>query len=175
MARPGGTAIYRYQPAQGRPGPRGEATTMGRVAREMRPIMIREMEQSKAEIIDIFETFAPYDLDERDDFHMSDHIEVELGTVGRVRSTVSILARDPSSGFDYLNITRFGHRGTIKPKRKRWLRWEAPPGTVHFAKETKGHHPETDWVEEASVVAESEADDLSDRIGRVIYTRILRS
>jgi hypothetical protein len=95
-------------------------------------------------------------------------------------------ARDPISGFDYVRITRFGHRTyRIVPKRpfaativathgKRSkgrtaaLRWVQTDNTVIYRHSTKGFHPTRDWASEAipqiRVVAERRMRGLARRI-----------
>lgn len=76
-------------------------------------------------------------------------------------------ARNPETGFDYVRITRFGHRTyRIVPKRpfaasvvathgKRSkgriaaLRWVATDNTVIYRHSSKGFHPVRDWAAEA--------------------------
>lgn len=168
MAR--GTAVFRYQPAQ---TIRTTARDLSAAARELRSLMLREMRSSAPEVQAIFEDYAPYDVQERDDFHMQEHIEVVIATAGRIRANVQVLARSPESGFDYLDVTRFGHRGRLVAKRGRFLKWSDGTDT-HWARETAGHHPRSDWVEDAGPEVDVEADLVADRIGRVVYTRLLR-
>lgn len=169
MAKTRGTAVFRYQPSQ---GIFRTAAQMSRAARELRNVIIREMRGSQDDVQDTFESRAPYDSDERDSYHLRDHIEARLFVAGRVRVTVYATAKDPRNGFDYLDITRKGHRGPIRPKRAPLLRWRAG-GRSFTAKETAGSHPDSDWVEEALPEAEQIAEDVADRVGRVVYTRLL--
>lgn len=76
-------------------------------------------------------------------------------------------ARDPITGFDYVRITRFGHRtfhivplhrspasviATGKRRKKgrmATLRWVGTDGGVIYRHSSKGFHPTTDWASEA--------------------------
>lgn len=165
-----GTAVFRFQPAQ---GIHRTAVGLDKAARDLRSIMLREIREFAPEIAVIFEDYAPYDFDERDDYHMADHIEVAIATAGRIRATVQVAARDPATGFDYLDVTRFGHRGRIRRKNKSWLKWSNGSETF-FARETAGHHPRSDWVEDARPEVEVETDRIAAHLGRTVYTRVLR-
>lgn len=169
MARSRGRAVFKFEPAQ---GTFRTVRDLSRAAREMRSLMVRELRAASPEVVAIFEEYAPYDFMERDDYHLSEHITAALSTAGRIRVTIRVAAISPESGFDYLDVTRFGHRGTIKPRHKRWLKWSDGIETF-FAKETAGHHPTSDWVEDAQPEAERVTDDVAERVGRVIYTRLL--
>lgn len=81
--------------------------------------------------------------------------------------TIETEARDPQTGFDYVRITRFGHRTyRIVPKaravadvlatgrrRKKghraMLRWVQTDGNVIYRHSTRGFHPVKDWASEA--------------------------
>lgn len=167
MAR--GRAVYRAQPAQGSIA--RTVRQLSAAAAGMRRLMIQEMRAAEPRFEAVFEEFAPFDQDERDDMHLVDHIDARTDISGRVQTTVYVTARSPS-GFDYLDVTRFGHRGPLRPRQAEYLRWRDGTGW-HRALETRGHHPGRDWTEDAAREAEVEADDVADRVGRVVYTRLL--
>lgn len=80
---------------------------------------------------------------------------------------IVVEARDPVTGFDYVRITRFGHRTyRIVPKRpfaasivathgkrsrgrQAALRWVQTDNKVIYARSTKGFHPVKDWASDA--------------------------
>lgn len=164
-----GKAIYRAQPAQG--AIRKTVRQLSAAAAGMRRVMVSEMRASEMRLEAAFEEHAPYDYDERDDEHLVDNIDARTDVRGRVVTTVYVTARSPS-GFDYLDVTRFGHRRPLRPRQAQYLRWRDGAGW-HRALETRGFHPDRDWTVDAAREADSEADDIADRVGRVVYTRLL--
>lgn len=174
MARGRSTAIFRVQHAA---GTHRTAAKMGRVARELRRIVLDEY-RSNAEprLTAAFQAHAPYDEDERDDIHLRDELEVRIATSGRLRMTV----HSPVEGvegetwdpYPYTDVTRFGHRGTIKVQHRPLLKWRDGDGW-HSAVETAGHHPDRDWAADAAIEGDDIAADVASRIGRVVYTRLL--
>lgn len=165
-----GSAIFRIQPAQGtvlRP-----VRKIRSAARAIRPILIAEMRSAEPRLLEAFQSFAPYDADERDSTHLQDELDAKLATGGRIRITVESPVRDPRSGYAYTGVTRFGHSGRIVAKSGGLLRWRDGSGW-HAAHSTAGHHPSSDWVEDARPDAERVAADAAERAGRVVYTRLL--
>lgn len=148
------------------------ARDLSRAARNLRREMVTLMRASGDELAAPFKAAAPFDVEERDSYHMRDHITVKVSGAGLPHAEVDVQAISPENGFDYLAVTRFGHRGTIRVKRAKYLRW-VQQGEVMYAKETAGWHPAGDWVEDAMPEAEAVADALADRIGRTVYTRLL--
>jgi len=135
--------------------------------------MVREFRETlSAELTAIFREAAPYDYDERDDTHLQEELDVRLATAGQVRLTVHSPVRDPRSGFAYTDVTRFGHRGVLRPRKAKLLRWKDASGW-HAAKETAGHHPASDWVQDARPEADRAVAEAADRLGRSISTRLL--
>ena len=62
------------------------------------------------------------------------------------RSRVSVQARS-QAGFDYVGVTRFGHRQRIiRPRTARVLRFEVG-GRVFFRPWVRGYRPAVDWVQ----------------------------
>lgn len=141
-------------------------------ARELRGIILQEFEHASPQMSEVFAHHAPYDFDERDDYHMSEHVEAQVADTGRATMTVRIDAISPESGYNYLGVTRFGHAGPITADPPNRLRWVSG-GVTHFARRTAGHHPASDWVENAQFEAEIIAGDIRDRVGREISTRVL--
>jgi hypothetical protein len=116
--------------------------------------------------------WAPYDAEERDDYHLQDNIEARTAARDSIQTTVYARAVDPSSGFDYLDVTRFGHSGRIYPTRGEYLFWRSN-GRLMRARSTAGHHPASDWVDDASVEAEQAAERVAETVGRRVYARVL--
>jgi hypothetical protein len=101
--------------------------------------------------------------------------------------TVEVEARNPTTGYDYVGVTRFGTRsyhitpvgwrGTaavIATGRKRQrlrstsaLRFVIG-GMVLFRKSTKGYHPATDWVEDAMPTIKGAADRRLEKVAKQI-------
>ena len=113
--------------------------------------------------------------------------------------TVKDEARNPSSGYDYVGVTRFGHKvARIYPKhraaahviatRKRRegetvthghdefalghpaLRFTIG-GRVLYRASVAGYHPASDWAEDALPEVNAEADAVASRLGRTIESR----
>jgi hypothetical protein len=165
-----GSAIFRVQPAQGtvlRP-----VRKLRAAGQAIRPILLAEMRRAEPRLLEVFQSFAPYDADERDDTHLREELDAKLATGGRIRITVESPVRDPRSGYAYTGVTRFGHRGRLVARSGGFLRWEDASGW-HIARSTAGHHPASDWVEDARPSAEDVASDAAERAGRVVYTRLL--
>jgi len=164
-----GSAIFRVQPAQ---GAKRAARELSKTARELRSVLSAELRSNvEPEIQTIFAEAAPYDHDERDDIHLVDELDARLATAGQIRLTVHSPVRSPK-GFAYTDVTRFGHRGPLVAKGPGPMRWKDASGW-HAAYQTAGHHPPTDWVEDAAPAAEAVVADAADRLGRTIYTRLL--
>lgn len=87
---------------------------------------------------------------------------------GGATITISAGARDPKSGYGYLDVTRRGHAGEIRPTRKRALAWENV-----VSASSRGSHPAEDWVVDAADAVESDMDALSQRLGRVLARQVL--
>lgn len=81
-------------------------------------------------------------------------------------------ARNPESGYDYVGVSRWGHRvAFIYPKRARALRFTTRAGRVVFAKRVRGHKPATDWRDDAMPQVEERAEIVASRLGREITVR----
>jgi hypothetical protein len=99
---------------------------------------------------------------------------LERGLQGRVRSyggriSIEITSTARSdAGYDYLPVTRFGHRkAIITPVHARALKIQTPEGVI-FRKSVRGYRPDHDWVESAFRDLEDELDRAAERIGRTI-------
>lgn len=164
-----GTMIFRAQTL----GATRAARDLSRAARRMRTEMVREFRDHADELTIPFVAAAPYDIQERDDYHLVDHIKASVSSAGRVQAIVTAEAISPGSGFDYLDVTRFGHRGTIRARSGGFLKFPGLDGQPIFAKETAGSHPGSDWVADAQPEGDAIAGELADRIGRAVVTRVL--
>jgi len=88
---------------------------------------------------------------------------------GRAVVEITVSAVDPDTGFNYVAVSRFGHRvTTIQPVTANILKLNLYGGFWTFAPEVKGYRPKYDWVEEAfysaQEVAETHAHKLSQRL-----------
>lgn len=100
-------------------------------------------------------------------------------------------ARNPSTGYDYVGVTRFGHKvARIYPKHRysafvvaskqrrksarttgrAALRFTIGGRTV-FAASVAGYHPATDWAEDALPEVQAQAQAVATRLGRKIEAR----
>lgn len=128
--------------------------------------------QLSGQVQDHFRAAAPYDSDERDGYHLRDHIEAPVSFGGGgITITVRAEARSPGNGFDYLDVTRRG-RGPIRAAPGRWLHWQAG-GRDIYAKAVGPWSPGVDWVERGQAAAEGDVNDASRTLGRVIPQVVL--
>ena len=137
-----GTAIFRVTQY----GTRKAARDMSEAARRMRGVILQELRESEEELREPFERWAPYDLfEDHDTYHMQDHVTVSIATAGKIEANVRVRAVSPNTGFDYLDVTRFG-RGAIVPVSGKVLRFPYH-GEIIFTKYVKPWDPGLDWAE----------------------------
>lgn len=87
---------------------------------------------------------------------------------GRITLEVESTARDQETGYDYLPVTRFGHRvPIIYPVHAKALRIPLAGGVI-YRKWVRGYKPARDWVADAFDALQRELDEAADRIGRAI-------
>lgn len=103
-------------------------------------------------------------------------------------ATVTAHARNPTSGYDYVGVTRFGHRGIIVPREDRGpasiIATRRPRATganaalrfviggrVLYRRSTKGFHPVRDWRDSALPAVREMAEHTMTRLGRRISVR----
>lgn len=109
---------------------------------------------------------------------------LERGIQAQVRSyggrvTVALYSTARSDeGFDYMPVTRFGHRvAFIYPKHAKALRFipeGRPSGKPIFRAWVRGYKPTHDWVEDALRELGQELDRAAERLSRRIDRRLLR-
>jgi hypothetical protein len=91
-------------------------------------------------------------------------VATRAGYVLVVRST----ARDPSSGYAYTAVTRFGHRAAwIYPRKAKALRFRIGGRTV-FASRVRGYRPRSDWARDALPAIDQAAQQAAVRLGRTL-------
>jgi hypothetical protein len=85
-----------------------------------------------------------------------------------------VTARAERNDFDYVRVTRFGHRkAVIRPKTATALRFYSRYlGRPVRVKQVKGHKPASDWVEDAHPPILALAHSHSRSIGHQIRARI---
>lgn len=104
------------------------------------------------------------------------------------RALVTAHARNPASGYDYVGVTRFGHRGIIVPRADRMpasivathrlrarggnaaLRFVIG-GRVFYRRSVRGFHPLRDWADTALPEVAGMAQQVMARLGRRITVR----
>lgn len=92
-------------------------------------------------------------------------------------------ARNPESGYDYVGVTRFGHKvARIYPKgtsgsvlangkaKKGALRFSVG-GKVLYRASVAGYHPASDWADDALPEVRGAAQTVAARLGRQIEAR----
>jgi hypothetical protein len=81
-------------------------------------------------------------------------------------------AQNPETGYDYVGVTRFGHRAAwIVPRQARALRFFIGRRMV-FARRVRGYRPASDWVEDALPAVRAEEMAAVTRLGRRIDSRL---
>lgn len=136
------------------------------------------LQAHQAELAQVFREAAPEGTEDEDTIHLAEEIEARM-SFPRGRIAVSIVS--PVRGapgatwrpYPYTGVTRFGHRGAIRPRVRKMLRWRRD-GRTWFAHETAGHTPARDWVADAAPAAERVTNNVAERVGRMVYTRVLR-
>lgn len=79
---------------------------------------------------------------------------------------VTVEAKNPETGYDYVGVTRFGHRvARIYPKRAKALRTPFGPRAS-----VRGFHPASDWRDDALPEIAAQARVITMRLGRRIET-----
>lgn len=136
--------------------------------RDFDHIVSKRMDQAGEFMVEkLFKKAAPKD---------TGHLRRGISWVKTGQLTINIVgeAIDPESGFDYFDVTRFGHTGPIFPFRAKVLHFFMPgdispsghifPDAEVFAHSTKGFHPLSDWVDRAL----PNAREVANRTGKLI-------
>ncbi len=93
---------------------------------------------------------------------------IRARVTGPAAAQVTAHARNPESGFDYVAVTRFGHRlRIIRPRRARALR--LPWGWRAWA---RGFKPRGDWADRALPQIKTVAEARVAPIGRNFVVRV---
>lgn len=131
--------------------------------RRIQPILIDTFAGLSRDALRITRAYAP---------HRSGRLE--RGLKARVRSyggrvVVEVVSEARSdTGYDYLPVTRFGHRAAfIFPVKAKALRFYVG-GQLVFRRFVRGYRPTRDWVDDAFRAVEIELDRASAEIGRKI-------
>lgn len=83
---------------------------------------------------------------------------------------VTAHAKNPQSGYDYVGVTRFGHRlRRIFPKRAKAL---GPIPGIGFRRSVRGFRPKGDWAAKALPEIHREAERASEELGHRILVRL---
>lgn len=139
-------------------------------AEEIQDILKDEMEELGEDCASILRTVAPARS------HRLQEGIVASATFRHARLTVDIFSEGAiaDDGFDYTDVTRFGHRQSIiRPVFARFLRVRFPDAVV-YRTHVRGYQPSTDWVEEALPEMEAAAEETMGRVDRQIDVRIGR-
>lgn len=145
-------------------------------ARQVQDAIIREFRTIARHAEDVYRSFAPEDSGR---LRESVDARVFLGNASTPQITVYARALDPTNNFDYLDVTRWGHRRTfIEPQRARMLkvhyagRDRAGDGPYVLRPNVSGVVQPVDWVEEAEQVVEADFDAAASRLGRTIIRSV---
>jgi hypothetical protein len=161
---------------------RGGRDVAGRFARgsyRLEQAILAEFRELRGKIEDTFKQYAPSDRGEAGGIkqHLKAALEFQRGQPG---IAVRVSARDPESGFDYLEVTRYGHRKmVIFPTSGRkslavHYAGHRNPHIVEFRPYVPGATPDSDWVEDAQPQADRQVADAALRLGTRIETRVVR-
>jgi hypothetical protein len=106
------------------------------------------------------------------------HAFVYFGRPSQPQITVRTFARDPDSGYAYVNVTRFGHRKAVivarrAPKLAVHYAGHRNPHIVAFVDAVRGYRPTHDWAEDAAAAASRSVDHSATRLGRAIEAKVL--
>lgn len=154
------------------------AASLGRSGRELQDIIVRELRELGDDVEFTFQQFVPEDTSE-----LLEKVKaVPSFRVSRPRVRVAVEPLQGHEGeqrtsFDYLEVTRFGHRKRlILPKRARALKvhyaGHRNPAVYEFASFVPGALPDIDWVREAQPLIDRDLDRAEIRIGRRIERSI---
>lgn len=151
------------------------AAKFSRGARRLQDAIIAEFKPLGRQLEWKFIRHAPADRGFEGGIRSRIHAAVNFITAGQPTVTVRATARDPESGYAYLNVTRFGHRRTvIFPKHANALAvhyaGHRNPHLIAWRPYVEGYHPTSDWVEDATRDAESDIAAVQLRLGRRIET-----
>lgn len=121
------------------------------------------------------ETFRDYAPEESG--RLREGIEAVPSRRAEIGYEIHAEARNPDDGFDYVAVTRFGHRTGLRwiyPSRSRALRLrERSFGRVIYAGRVRAYHPSRDWAEVARPAVDREGEVAEQRAGRRIRSRLL--
>jgi hypothetical protein len=159
------TAVYRASViGAGRPGRR----LIG-ARRALQAELTATMREEAGHMERIARPFAP-----KDRGLLRQRLEARVHSRGgRIFATLHSQARNPTTGFAYTNVTRFGHRKRwIYPRRASHLVFRGRDGNLVFAKRVRGYRPENDWAELAAKAMDAHLSATEDQIGRRILTRL---
>lgn len=167
-------AQFRFTASVRGAGKRGRKMREGgvRIQRQLEDMLHREAREAEK----MFRFWAPR---ESGTLRESLESDVDTSNVARPRFTISY---DPGkleahAGYDYLPVTRFGHRGTITPVDGRALALEGPNVQVNTAAHREpasmrssvpGYDPVNDWAADAAEFVDQRIDKASDRFARRI-------
>ena len=161
-------------------GAGARAVEFTRQQRAVQDGIIREFRTLRGRLQNAYEDAAPVDTG-----RLHGSIHAAFWTRARQPTiTVRATARDPY-GFDYLRVTRFGHRKlVILPKHTR-RDGRRPMLKVHYAghrnphifvyrPSVRGSRPSFDWVEQANWLVENALDVAQERLARTVTRRAWR-
>jgi hypothetical protein len=151
------------------------ASRFTRAQRRLQDAIIREFRPLGRRIEFTFLRHAPADRGFEGGIRSRLHAAVAFNIASRPTVTVRTTARDPESGYAYLNVTRFGHRKlVIFPKHARALAvhyaGHRNPHLIAWRPYVDGYQPVTDWVEDAGREADREVTGAELRLGRRLET-----
>lgn len=162
-----------------RGGGRPAAARIEAGARKLPRLVIDEFRDLLAKFRPIYVSHAPSDKGFDGGIRGRLSVKLAFNVPSAPRITVRASARDPETGFSYLRVSRFGHRKlVILPKRAKALAvhyaGHRNPHIIAWRPYVEGYHPDSDWVEDATIEAEVEFDRAANRLGREIDAVVLK-
>lgn len=169
------------------PGVARTARKLSRAERDLNRLMQKEMDSLSRRVLAIYRAQAPGGL--------ADEVHVQrTGGIVRPGFSVTVKATDPTSGYNYLGVTRFGHRRKwIEPDLDRApasvvathvrrsphrgsrpaLRFvDKATGRVIFRYRVRGVRHSQDWVRVARDQTQPMISESTQRLGRRVVSSI---
>jgi len=164
--------LIRVETRGGAEADRVLARDFDRAQRRLQDELNRTMRRIGEEVEPIYRAYAPVDQG-----NLAGSIESVFSfRAARIRLTVT--AEGFAGGFNYLRITREGHvTPFVRPRRRFAMKvYINGRGTVPILRRSvRGYRPKTDWVEDATKLADRVIDTEERRLSRNIDTVLLSS
>ena len=151
------------------------ATEFTRGQRRIQDGIVREFRRLGRTVEDTYREHAPRD---RGIVRDRTRAFVYFGQASQPQVTVRTFARDPTSKYAYVRVTRYGHRKlAIFPRNAKALKvhlmGHRNPHIFVFRPNVDGASPDTDWAAEAADAVEPQIRRAQTRLGREVVRGVL--